>query len=172
MYFSKRQPLTTPKPLFWVLTPRSVSGNTVLSIRCHLSYPFIYFLGCQESPIYLSPFSSVRPFWVVIFHPVCFLIPVVHSFSSGSFSLPLHAPFMTALSPVKFQSIQELTAEDGDWARMRRWVYLIAITGFQIGQSSWLQMMETTQISWRRRNFIGPLIRKRCWGKAEWKEFL
>lgn len=54
---------------------------------------------------------------------------------------------MTALSPVKFQSIQELTAEDGDWARMRRWVYLIAITGFQIGQSSWLQMMETTQIS-------------------------
>lgn len=138
----------------------SVSGNTVLRIWCHLSYPFIYFLGCQESPIYLSPFSSVRPFWVVIFHPVCFLIPVVHSFSSGSFSFPLHAPFMTALSPAKFQSIQKLTAEDGDWARMRRWVYLIAITGFQISQSSWLQMMETTQVSLRKGTLLGHLSEK------------
>lgn len=66
-----------------------------------------------------------------------------------------------------------MTAEDGYWARMKRWLYLIAVTGFQTSQSflaandgNW------TQVSLSKREFIGSLIRKRYWGKAEWNELL
>lgn len=65
-----------------------------------------------------------------------------------------------------------MTAEDGYWAREKMTLFNSCYRASN--QSEFLAANDgnSIQISLSKREFIGSLIRKRFWGKAEWNELL